>query len=209
MNLDMDILRYDEKGLIPVVVQDHETGEVLMLAWTDREALGKTMETGEMHFYSRSRKKLWHKGATSGNTMKVLQLLRDCDSDALLARVRPSGPACHTGAESCFQVHEREQTGGIFFQGKLWRYLKKRVNDSPDESYTSGLVARGLPGVAQKVGEEGVETALAVAAGDRKAFVMEAADLILHIMVAAIAIDVEFSEIWDELENRHRRKTGQ
>jgi phosphoribosyl-ATP pyrophosphohydrolase/phosphoribosyl-AMP cyclohydrolase len=208
MNIEVDLIRFDNNGLVPVIVQDHDTGEVLMLAWADHEAVVKTTVTGELFLYSRSRKELWHKGATSGNTMKVVEILRDCDSDALLAFVRPSGPACHTGADSCFSVHSERHTRGGVFQGKLWRYLKKRVKDSPEESYTAGLLSRGLRRVAQKVGEEGVETALATATGDREAFVLEAADLMLHTMVAAIALDVEFCEIWDELETRHKRKTG-
>ncbi|MDO9509371.1 MAG: bifunctional phosphoribosyl-AMP cyclohydrolase/phosphoribosyl-ATP diphosphatase HisIE [Thermovirgaceae bacterium] len=194
-------------GLVPVVVQDAETGEVLMLAWANRESLLETERLGEMVFYSRSRNELWHKGATSGNTLRIVEIRRDCDSDALLAIAKPTGPACHTGSFSCFSAHGEKTAGLATFPGKLWKYLRLRSNDSPDESYTARLIQEGLSRVSQKVGEEGVETALAAASGDRNAFVSEAADLFYHLLVCCVALEVEPAAVWAELEERHRGKT--
>ncbi len=198
---------FGEDGLIPVVVQDAETGEVLMLAWANRESLLETERLGEMVFFSRSRNELWHKGATSGNTLRVVEIRRDCDSDAVLAIVKPTGPACHTGSESCFSVHAEKTACLATFPGKLWKYLKGRSNDSPEDSYTARLVQEGLPRVAQKIGEEGVETALATALGDKDAFIYEAADLFYHLLVCCIALEVEPAAVWTELEQRHRERT--
>lgn len=197
---------FGTSGLVPVIVQDAETGEVLMLAWANMESLLETERLGEMVFYSRSRNELWHKGATSGNTLKVVEIRRDCDSDALLAIVKPSGPVCHTGSFSCFSAHGEKTTGLATFPGKLWKYLRLRSKDSTSVSYTARLIQEGLSRVAQKVGEEGVETAIAASAGDRNAFVAEAADLVYHLLVCSIALDVEPTAIWTELEERHRRR---
>src|ERR687883_42943 len=133
------------------VVQDAGTGRVLMLAWMDDEALRRTRETGEAHFYSRSRRALWHKGETSGNTLAVEELRDDCDGDAILLRVRPAGPACHTGSLSCFAPW-------------LWRHVAERARERPEGSYVAGLLEQGAAACARKVGEEGVEAALAGAA---------------------------------------------
>lgn len=206
MGFDTGSIRFDDAGLVPVILQDISTGEVLMLAWANRQALEETARRGEMVFYSRSRKEIWHKGATSGNTMKVVDILKDCDNDSLLALVKPSGPACHTGSVSCFNVDGPASSDGATFPGKLWRFLKDRSKASPSDSYTARLLSEGVPRVAQKVGEEGVETALAAASGDGKAFISEAADLFFHTMVAALAMDVELPEIWSELEERHRER---
>ncbi|HCR38977.1 MAG TPA: bifunctional phosphoribosyl-AMP cyclohydrolase/phosphoribosyl-ATP pyrophosphatase [Synergistaceae bacterium] len=204
MGFDTGSIRFDDKGLVPVILQDISTGEVLTLAWANRQALEETARRGEMVLYSRSRQELWHKGTTSGNTMKVVNILKDCDSDAILALVEPSGPACHTGSVSCFNENGPASSDGATFPGKLWRFLKERSKASPIESYTARLLSEGVTRVAQKVGEEGVETALASVSGDRKAFISEAADLFFHTMVAALAMDVELTEIWAELEERHR-----
>ncbi|HBG14060.1 MAG TPA: bifunctional phosphoribosyl-AMP cyclohydrolase/phosphoribosyl-ATP pyrophosphatase [Synergistaceae bacterium] len=204
MGFDTGSIRFDDKGLVPVILQDISTGEVLTLAWANRQALEETARRGEMVLYSRSRQELWHKGATSGNTMKVVDILKDCDSDAILALVEPSGPACHTGSVSCFNENGPASSDGATFPGKLWRFLKDRSKAAPSESYTARLLSEGVTRVAQKVGEEGVETALASVSGDRKAFISEAADLFFHTMVAALAMDVELTEIWAELEERHR-----
>lgn len=208
MITQLESIRFGADGLVPVVVQDAETGEVLMLAWANGESLLETKRLGEMVFYSRSRNELWHKGSTSGNTLRVVEIRRDCDNDALLAIVKPAGPVCHTGSFSCFSVHGESTSGLATFPGKLWRYLRTRSNDSPDVSYTARLVQEGLSRVAQKVGEEGVETALAAAVGDRNAFVAEAADLVYHLFVCCVALGVEPSAIWAELEERHKRKNG-
>ena len=200
-------VKFDEKGLVTVVVQDSETGEVLMTAWANEEALKMTAESGELVLWSRSRREIWHKGLTSGNRMKIAEIRSDCDGDTLLALVRPTGPACHTGERSCFhrellKLDERCDAGT--FVGKLSRYLEERSHASPEESYTAKLLNRGASRVAQKVGEEGVETAIALAAGDRENFRYEAADLIYHLLVACIAAEVPFEEVVYELKSRHK-----
>jgi len=208
MNIELNSVKFDEQGLIPVIVQDVLSGEVLMMAWANRESLELTASTGDMTFWSRSRKELWRKGATSGNTMKVLELRADCDGDALLALVEPSGPACHTGERSCFfNVLTAPCEGRGTFPGVLWRYLEQRRFDDPSESYTARLLSRGARRVAQKVGEEGVETALAVAAGDKKETICEAADLLYHLQVALLAAGLSPRDVYAELERRHGAPT--
>jgi phosphoribosyl-ATP pyrophosphohydrolase/phosphoribosyl-AMP cyclohydrolase len=202
-----DTLRFDEKGLIPVIVQDALSGKVLMMAWADRAALEETVATGEMVFFSRSRGERWHKGATSGNTQRLRELRADCDGDTLLALVEPAGPACHTGKESCF--HNPlwgALSGDPTFLGTLWRYLQKRKNDSPEESYTARLLDKGIPRVAQKIGEEGLETSLAVTLQDREGAVYEASDLLYHLLVGFLALDISLEELWRELASRHAPK---
>jgi phosphoribosyl-ATP pyrophosphohydrolase/phosphoribosyl-AMP cyclohydrolase len=227
----LDDVKFGDDGLVPVVVQESGTGEVLMAAWANREALELTLERGEMVFWSRSRREIWHKGLTSGNRMKLMELRADCDCDTLLALVTPSGPACHTGEWSCFfrrlpsltkraksakcaknaedkdaaeesREADTDADAGTF-PGRLFRYLETRAKDSPEESYTARLLASGRSRVAQKVGEEGVETALALAAGDAENFRYEAADLLYHLEVACIAAGVPFSDVLRELESRH------
>lgn len=202
-------VKFDDKGLVTVVVQDNDTAEVLMTAWANEEALARTVECGELVLWSRSRSEIWHKGLTSGNRMKVVELKIDCDGDTLLALVEPAGPACHTGERTCFfesAAGSGEKPGIGTFLPRLFRYLEKRAGDSPEESYTARLLAEGSARVAQKVGEEGVETALALATADRDNFRYEAADLLYHLQVACIAAGVPFVEVIRELESRH--KTG-
>ncbi|MDR1020346.1 MAG: bifunctional phosphoribosyl-AMP cyclohydrolase/phosphoribosyl-ATP diphosphatase HisIE [Synergistaceae bacterium] len=205
----LDDVKFDRDGLVPVVVQDSGTGEVLMAAWANREALELTVERGEMVFWSRSRREIWHKGLTSGNRMKLMELRADCDGDTLLALVTPAGPACHTGAVSCFfrrlpQVGPEADADAGTFPGRLFRYLESRAGDSPEESYTARLLASGRSRVAQKVGEEGVETALALATGDAEGFRYEAADLLYHLEVACISAGVPFQSVLLELKSRHK-----
>ena len=200
-------IKFDENGLVTVVVQDCATAEVLMVAWSNEEALRLTFESGEMVFWSRSRKEIWHKGLTSGNRLRVCEILIDCDGDTLLASVEPMGPACHTGSQSCFftDILKREGESSVgTFPGQLYRYLEKRAQDSPEESYTAKLLARGPARVAQKVGEEGVETALALATGNKGEFRYEAADLLYHLQVACIAAEVPFQDVLSELKSRHK-----
>lgn len=174
--------------LIPAIVQHAGTGEVLMLAWMDEEALRRTRETGEAWFWSRSRERLWHKGETSGNTLAVEELRDDCDGDAILLRVRPAGPTCHTGAESCFAPW-------------LWRRIKERQRERPEGSYVSALLA-DLPRAARKVGEEGVETALAGVNEPDERLVEEAADLLFHLYVLLAARGLGPEEVEAELRRR-------
>lgn len=206
---ELEEIKFDKDGLVPVVVQDSKTGEVLMTAWANKEALELTAERGELVLWSRSRRQLWHKGLSSGNRMKVMAIRADCDKDTLLAIVEPFGPACHTGERSCFfrTLHERDEPCEMgTFPERLYRYLKERATVPPEESYTARLVAKGPARVAQKVGEEGVETALALAIGDRENFRYEAADLLYHLLVACIAAKVPFDEVIRELQSRHKPK---
>lgn len=205
----IDELKFDDHGLLPVVVQDVATGAVLMLAWANREAVERTLATGQVWFWSRSRQSLWHKGETSGNTLKVVEVLPDCDGDTLLIRALPAGPACHRGTRTCFEPNPARLE-----LGWLAEILKARAGASPEESYTARLLAGGIERVAQKVGEEGVETALAavslIARGEdekqlerRSALVGEAADLLYHLLVLLQASDVEPEEVVRELARRH------
>ena len=205
--IDMSLIKFDEKGLVPVIVQDSTTAEVLMTAWANEEALKLTADSGELTLWSRSRKELWKKGETSGNVMKVVELRIDCDGDTLLAIVDPAGPACHTGKRTCFyrSLWGKENSTEATFLGRLWQYLNKRRSESPEESYTARLLAKGPSRVAQKVGEEGVETAIAAATGDREGFRYEAADLLYHLLVACISTGVSFKEVLDELMSRHKK----
>ncbi len=206
--ISIDSLELHGDQLIPVIVQDAMSGKVLMMAWMNREALDLTLEKGQLVFWSRSRRELWHKGATSGNFMTLRELRADCDSDTLLAIVDPAGPACHTGEESCFfnRLYGEDEADIGVFLGHLWRFLQKRRDDPPEESYTARLLARGVKRVAQKVGEEGVETALACATGDVEEFKNEAADLLYHLMVACLASEVPFEDVIVTLKNRHSKK---
>ncbi|MEG1641528.1 MAG: bifunctional phosphoribosyl-AMP cyclohydrolase/phosphoribosyl-ATP diphosphatase HisIE [Synergistaceae bacterium] len=207
MKINTELIKYDEKGLIPVIVQDATTGENLMLAYANEESIKETEQKGELVFWSRSRQEIWHKGATSGNTMKIKELKIDCDGDTILAIVEPSGPACHTGERTCFnRTIAGENTTEATFLGRLWNYLNKRKNDSPEESYTASLLQRGASRVGQKVGEEGVETALACATNDKPGFRYEAADLLYHLLVACISVEVPLNEVLKELASRHKEK---
>ena len=178
-----------DEALTPVIVQDTATNRVLMLAYANDEALRLTRETGEAWFWSRSRGELWHKGATSGNTMAVEEIRDDCDGDALLYRVHPSGPACHTGAESCFAPW-------------LWRVVAERAATRPEGSYVTSLLDGGPAAAARKVGEEGVEAALAAVAESDERLVEELADLWFHSYVLLSARGLDPAAVEDELRRR-------
>jgi phosphoribosyl-AMP cyclohydrolase / phosphoribosyl-ATP pyrophosphohydrolase len=173
------------------IVQDAGTNRVLMLAWMDDEALRRTRETGEAWFWSRSRQEYWHKGATSGATMAVEELADDCDGDAILLRVRPNGPACHTGAESCFAPW-------------LWRRVAERAKERPEGSYVAKLLAGSPKAAAQKVGEEGVEAALAGVSESDERLIEELADLWFHSYVLLAARGLDPAAVEDELRRRIR-----
>jgi phosphoribosyl-AMP cyclohydrolase / phosphoribosyl-ATP pyrophosphohydrolase len=174
--------------LTAAIVQDADDGRVLMLAWMNDEALRLTRETGEAWFWSRSRQELWHKGATSGNTLAVEEICDDCDGDALLLRVRAAGPACHTGSRSCFAP-------------ALWRTVVERVRDRPEGSYTASLADAGIERCAQKVGEEALEAALSAVAGDGR-LAEEAADVIYHLYVLLAVAGVDVADVEDVLASR-------
>ena len=171
------------------VVQDADSGRVLMLAWMDDEALQRTRDTGEAHFFSRSREKLWHKGETSGNTLVVEELRDDCDDDAVLLRVRPTGPACHTGSLSCFAPW-------------LWRRVSERAVARPGGSYVAELVSAGPAAAARKLGEEGLEAALAGAGESDERLISELADLWFHSYVLLAARGLDPAAVEDELSRR-------
>jgi phosphoribosyl-AMP cyclohydrolase / phosphoribosyl-ATP pyrophosphohydrolase len=172
------------------IVQDASDGRVLMLAWMDDEALRRTRETGEAWFWSRSRQELWHKGETSGNTLAVEEIRDDCDGDAILLKVTPAGPACHTGSFSCFAP-------------ALWRTVVERVRDRPEGSYTTSLAEAGIARAAQKLGEEAVEAVISAVAGDGR-LAEEAADLIYHLYVTLAIAGVDIADVEDELARRVR-----
>lgn len=206
--IDPSTLQFDERGLIPVVVQDVGTGAVLMMAWANREAIDRTLSTGEVWFWSRSRQSLWRKGETSGNTLTLVAMTADCDADTLLVRALPAGPACHRGTRTCFDPDPARLE-----LGWLAEVLRSRADADPETSYTARLLATGIERIAQKVGEEGVETALAAVSLElrgeegrderRSALVGEAADLLYHLLVLLQATGVEPDEIAGELLRRH------
>jgi phosphoribosyl-AMP cyclohydrolase / phosphoribosyl-ATP pyrophosphohydrolase len=175
--------------LLPAIVQDAGSGRVLMLAWMDDEALALTRATGEAHFFSRSRGRLWRKGETSGNTLRVEELRDDCDGDAILLRVQPAGPACHTGSRTCFAPW-------------LWRRVAERASERPEGSYVAGLLEDGVAACARKVGEEGVEAALAGVAESDERLVAELADLWFHTYVLLAARGLDPTDVEDELARR-------
>jgi phosphoribosyl-ATP pyrophosphohydrolase/phosphoribosyl-AMP cyclohydrolase len=202
-------LRWDEHGLIPAVVQDASTGEVLTVAYLNRESLTKTCETGETVFYSRSRQVLWHKGETSGNIQKVVSVMADCDLDAVVIRVEPRGPACHTGARSCFMQElqgfrpdSNDSIGMIL--GELERVVAQRKAARPEGSYTTRLFERGPKRIFQKLGEEAVETVVAGISGDREELIRESSDLLYHLVVALAQGGVSLSEVARELQSRRK-----
>jgi len=180
-----------DPDLRAAIVQDAEDGRVLMLAWMDDEALRRTRETGEAWFWSRSRRELWHKGETSGNTLAVEEIRDDCDGDAILLRVRPAGPACHTGSRSCFAPW-------------LWRRVAERAKERPKGSYVAKLLDSGTATVARKVGEEGVEAALAGATESDERLVEELADLWFHTYVLLAARGLDPDDVEAELRRRVR-----
>lgn len=206
-------IRFDDSGLVPVIAQDVSTDEVLTLAYADREAVEKTLSSGEAHYYSRSRRELWRKGATSGNTQGVAEVRLDCDADALLYRVEPSGPACHTGERTCFfttlagdgvgvAVGESEDSEG-FGQTveRLAETISQRHREMPEGSYTAELFRRGTERVSQKVGEEAVEVVVAALREDRVA--EETADLLYHLLVLLEERGVGIGEVARVLNDRH------
>ena len=197
MNLDtidsLDKVRFDERGLVPVIAQHADTGEVLMLAYANREALTRTLETGLLWFYSRSRQSLWQKGESSGNTQQLIELLLDCDGDTVLARVLPAGPACHTGDRNCFGSAPTLQL--------LADVIAQRAEQGGANSYTAKLLNDSNLRL-KKLGEEATELALACQSGSSEQVKAEAADLLYHILVATAAVDVDVTDIIAELRKR-------
>jgi phosphoribosyl-ATP pyrophosphohydrolase len=200
--LDPGSLAYDDRGLVASVVQDIASGAVLMLAWANRQAVEQTLATGYAHFWSRSRQKLWKKGETSGNVLRVREIRADCDRDALLLRVDPAGPACHQGTRTCFEPNDAQAE-----LGWLAAVLASRRLASEEASYTASLLAAGIPRIAQKVGEEAVETVIAALDGSDD-FADEAADLLYHLLVLCQAKGVSAGAIAQILRSRHIARDG-
>ena len=207
MTFDIKAVKFDEHGLVPAIVQDVRTREVLTLAYMNAESLARTIETGETWFWSRSRNQLWHKGETSGNTQEVVSLAIDCDHDAIVVLVDPAGPACHTGARSCFSLEGSEtQPGGLLHE--LYALIQSRKLERPAGSYTTYLFDKGLDKILKKVGEESAETIIAAKNEDPKQLVAEVADLLYHLLVLLVARDVNLDEVHDELARRRKPETA-
>ena len=204
---DIPALAWDKgDGLLPAIVQDAASGAVLMLAYMNAEALRETLSRGRAVFFSRSRQSLWEKGETSGNTLEVVDVVADCDADTLLVRARPRGPTCHRNTTTCFGDGTPPAATGIGFLTQLEQVIAARIADSPKDSYTAKLYASGIKRMAQKVGEEGVETALAAQSGDDAELVSEAADLIFHLALLLRARGRSLEDVVAQLAARHRAK---
>ncbi len=195
-------LKYNSDGLIPAIVKDHFTGKVLMLAYMNEESLKISLEEGYTCFYSRSRKELWRKGATSGNTQEVVSIKTDCDKDTLLIDVIKKGPACHTGSESCFfnDIKEGEET---FSYDNLYKMLVGRKVTKKEGSYTTYLFEKGIDKILKKVGEECTEVIIGAKGGDKEETVFEIADLIYHITVMMVEMGISVDDVTKELAKRH------
>jgi phosphoribosyl-AMP cyclohydrolase / phosphoribosyl-ATP pyrophosphohydrolase len=198
-----DGLVFDAKGLLPVIAQDRASGDVLMVAWADAEALAKTAETGVAHFWSRSRRALWKKGETSGNELRVVEARADCDRDALLLIVVPTGPACHTGARTCFGDTSPTAAGML---EELARVVAERAKAPAEESYTARLLAKGPDQVLKKIGEEATEVVLAARVQSDERLAEESADLLYHLLVALHQRGLPLARVMDELRKRRRSR---
>ena len=210
MNLrfaDIDGLAWERSnGLLPAIVQHATTGAVLMLAYMNREALRATLDGQRAVFYSRSRRELWEKGATSGNTLQVLEVRQDCDGDTLLVSALPSGPVCHTGTATCFGDESGSDAERLAFLTQLEQIIAERIAANPEGSYTAALYARGVRRMAQKVGEEGLEVALAAAGEPDAQLIGEAADLLYHLLVLLRARQLRLQDVITELRERHANR---
>ena len=195
-------LVFDANGLVPVIAQDRASGDVLMLAWANAEAIAKTAETGLAHFWSRSRKALWRKGETSGNRLRVVEARADCDRDALLLVVEPEGPACHTGTRTCFGETSPTAAGML---EELARVVRQRASAPDDASYTARLLAKGPGQVLKKIGEEATEVVLAASGESDERLAAESADLLFHLLVALQQRGVPLESVMDELRRRRER----
>lgn len=207
MNVKSEELKFDEKGLIPAVVVDADSKKVLTLAYMNRESLAISLEEGTTCFWSRSRGELWRKGQTSGNVQHIVNIIADCDRDALVVTVTKDGPACHLGGDSCFEFPVMGEPAPEYFSGfsvrGLYKMLQGRKQEMPENSYTTYLFEKGLDKILKKVGEEATEVIIAAKAEDKKETVYEIADLMYHVMVLMAEMDISVSEIESELASRH------
>ncbi len=197
MNLDFEKMG----GLIPAIVQDNNTSKVLMLGFMNEEAYEKTKETGKVTFFSRTKNRLWMKGETSGNTLQVVDIKVDCDNDTLLIKSVPAGPVCHTGADTCFGEQNSED---IMFLKYLQDFIERRRQEMPEGSYTTSLFQKGVNRMAQKVGEEAVETVIEATNGTEDGLVYEASDLIYHLIVLLTSKGLRLEDLARELKKRHK-----
>jgi phosphoribosyl-ATP pyrophosphohydrolase/phosphoribosyl-AMP cyclohydrolase len=216
MKIELEELRFDDQGLIPVVVQNARTLQVLTLAYMNAESLNRTLDSHETWFWSRSRSCLWHKGETSGNTQRVVDVLVDCDNDALTVLVVPSGPACHTGAETCFHNDigfdtlienqgDKERNLGEVLDG-LYRVVESRQRERPAASYTTYLFDQGVDKILKKVGEESAETIIAAKNEDRDGLAKESADLLYHLLVLFVERGLSLEDVSAELRARSGKR---
>ena len=201
--LDLEKLKFDEKGLIPAIVVDDETGKVLTLAYMNRESLEISLEKGLTCFWSRSRQELWLKGETSGNYQHIVSITADCDYDALEVRVKKDGPACHMGTDSCFHNPVFGGTKETFQLEGLYQLLLGRKKELPEGSYTTYLFRKGIDKILKKVGEESTEVIIAAKADDRAETIYEIADLAYHVMVLMVQMGISVEDIRAELASRH------
>ena len=190
-------------GLVPAIVQDYQSSQVLMMGYMNPAALEKTGETGQVTFFSRTKERLWTKGETSGNVLQLQNIALDCDSDTLLVKVNPIGPTCHTGTTTCWDGDKQEESQMVWLH-QLEQLLAARKDADPESSYTASLYARGTKRISQKVGEEGVEVALAATSGDKAELVCESADLIYHLMVLLQDQGLSMNDVVNKLKERHK-----
>lgn len=197
MNIDFEKM----DGLVPAIIQDAISAKVLMLGFMNEEALKITLETGNVTFYSRTKKRLWTKGEESGNFLRLVNILSDCDADTLLIKVNPVGPVCHTGSDTCW--NETNQ-GDFFFLNYLQQFIQKRFKEMPEGSYTTSLFQSGVNRMAQKVGEEAVETVIEATNGTDEDFIYEASDLLYHLIVLLTSKGYSLDDLGKELKKRHK-----
>ncbi|CDT88565.1 MULTISPECIES: bifunctional phosphoribosyl-AMP cyclohydrolase/phosphoribosyl-ATP diphosphatase HisIE [Vibrio] len=190
-------------GLVPAIVQDYQSSQVLMMGYMNPAALEKTGETGNVTFFSRTKERLWTKGETSGNVLQLQNIALDCDNDTLLVKVNPIGPTCHTGTTTCWDGDKQEESQMVWLH-QLEQLLAARKDADPESSYTASLYARGTKRISQKVGEEGVEVALAATSGDKAELVCESADLIYHLMVLLQDQGLSMNDVVNKLKERHK-----
>lgn len=188
-------------GLIPAIVQDNNTNKVLMLGFMNEEAYEETKETGKVTFFSRTKNRLWMKGETSGNTLQVVSMMVDCDNDTILIKANPAGPVCHTGADTCFGEKNIED---IMFLKYLQDFIEQRRQEMPEGSYTTSLFLKGVNRMAQKVGEEAVETVIEATNGTEDGFIYEASDLVYHLIVLLTSKGLRLEDLARELKKRHK-----
>lgn len=201
--LDIDNVKYSEvDGLVPAIIQDAETNKVLMLGYMNKEAIATTLDTGKVTFFSRSKQRLWTKGESSQNYLNCLSISQDCDNDALLIKVKPDGPTCHTGTDTCWE--EDNTLEDVLFLKKLEAVIVSRKNNPSDESYTSSLFKKGINKIAQKVGEEAVEIVIEAKDDNADLFLGEAADLMFHYLILLQAKGFTLSDVVETLRKREK-----